>query len=444
MKRIVAVFITFMMVFLLLAGCAAQPAKTSPVAAVSQTAAGGQAEPTPKPTVLPTPEPTTAPCVPEDIFGSIFNPFAEVQFPEYFNIYSAAFDIGDPKLGGKPRFVLSMTAEDKTDEAIAFLAQLAGIEESSQSKAEEFKGGGFCEFQSADGKTFTIRKTDAKDDRYDYVEGCHIDISINIDGGKTTEYKKLISDNYNLSALAAAADYFNTMPSLDVCGMNLNRFKGYAEITVAYDVKDAASVQQQMAKSLKPDWYDEQSARMGISYGMIDIVYSFDCNAGKIYVSERLKDFKTSGRDYTASEVSLVTLGFYYADKDALCIYEDKQNGISIAVHKPEWGTGGVDWNIEFLLNTNKYLVAIWYMADEQKYRIQADKDGSSAAYEYDIAAGQYGNEWPDPDTVKKQFGKAFDLQNDDVYPKALDLLNQTVKDLFGMSVEELYALPAK
>ncbi len=443
MKRIYVFFIVSVMLLSLLTGCTAQPAASSSESMAAEPPAPSEAQP--ESTPEPTPEPE--PFVPEDLFGSEFNPYADAAFPENFNIYNALFDIGDPKMGGKPKYVLSMTAEGKTDESITFLAQLAGIQdESSVSKLiDEFNGGGFCEFKSADDAVFTIKKTDPNDDRYEYVDGCHIDIAVSVDSSKAPAYIKLISDNYNLNALVTAADYFDiNTPSFDVCGINVDRYKGIADVSVSYNVKDAGTVQQQMAEGLKPSWYDTERGSMGLSYGMIDLGFEFDSKGGKIRINERIRDLKTPARDYTAPEVSLATLGFYYADKDALCIYEDKQNGISIAIHKPEWGTGGVDWNIEYLSNPNKYLVAVWYKADEHKYRIQADKGGSSAAYEYDINAASYGNEWPDPETVKEQFAKALDIKDDDVYPKALDMFEQTVKDLFGMSVEELYALPAK
>ncbi len=445
MKRILIILIVSMMVLLALSGCAIQPAaESTEKTAVTQTPAAAQLEPTLKPIPDPTPEPE--PYVPEDILGSEFNPYADTVFPENFDIYSASINIGDPKWGGKPKFSLSMTAEGKTDEAIAFLAQLAGIEdEDSKLKSiEEFKGGGFCEFKSADGATFTIKKTDPNDDRYEYVDGCHIDILANADDDALPRYISLVSDNYSLNALNAAADYFDIQPTYDQCAISLDYYKGSAEVSVRYDVKDAGAIQQKMAEELKPSWYDAENGRMGFTYGMIDFEIQFDSKEGQAYVRERIRDFKAPARDYAAPEVSLTTLGFYYAEKDALCIYEDKQNGISIAVHRPEWGTGGVDWNIEYLCNSNKYLVAVWYDADQQKYRIQADKGGSSAAYEYDINAGEYGNEWPDPETVKKQFISALGIKDDDVYPKALDMFEQTVEDLFGMSVDELYALPPK
>lgn len=440
MKRLVVVVAILIMIMSLLLGCAGAPVEN----------ATDQAKPTVAPAPVMTPEPTPAPTpepkpyTPDDLFGSEFNPYADAAFPENFNIYSASFDIGDPKMGGQPKYVLSMTAESKADESIAFLAQLAGAEENGSKYIEEFNGGGFCEFKSSDGVTFTIRKTDPNDDRYAYVDGCHIDIMAKVDSGNVPAYIKLISDNYNLNALAAAADYFDITPSFDACGVYLNRHKNSADVSVGYDAADAGAVQQNMAQGLKPNWYDADRGSMGFSYGMIDTVFEFDVKGGKIRVNQRMQGLMASVGVYTAPEVSLSTLGFYYADKDALCIYEDKQNGISIAIHKPEWGTGGVDWNIEYLFNANKYLVAVWYNADENKYRIQADKNGSSAAYEYDIDAASYGNEWPDVQTVKAQFGKALDTQDDDVYPIALEQFEQKVKDLFGMSVEELYALPAK
>ncbi|MBE3102245.1 MAG: hypothetical protein IMZ47_08265 [Firmicutes bacterium] len=156
----------------------------------------------------------------------------------------------------------------------------------------------------------------------------------------------------------------------------------------------------------------------------------------------------TTATETTAPEVSLSTLGFYYAEKDALCIYEDKEERIQVAIYKPEWGARMItdnNWNIEYLHEMNGYLLAVWYYANEQKYTVQADKGSSSARYDYFIETGEYGNEWtPDPDTVKEHFCTVFDTQDDDVFAKAVSMFEQTLKDRFDMSLKELYALPAR
>ena len=390
------------------------------------------------------------PFAPEDIFGSDFNPFYDAKYPQNFNIYNANFIIGNPKFNGLPKYVLSMTAEGKTDESITFLSKLAGIEdENSINKfLEGFNKSGFCEFKSTDDVTFTIRKTDKNDGRYQYVEGCHIDLFVDLESSKAPGYITLVSDNYNINALSVAADYFDVTPNFDECGINVNLYKKSAEISVGYDVKDAMVIQQKMAQAVKSNWYDPDNGKMGLSYGMIDFEILFDNKGSKIFVSERTSDTQTTLSGYTAPEVSLSTLGFSYTEKDALCVFDDKEESIMVAICKPEWGvrpTTDNNWNVQYLHEINGYLLVVRYYADEQKYTVQADKGSLTAKYDYSIKTGKYGNEWtPDSDTVKEHFSTVFDTKDDDVFAKAIALFNQTLKDRFEMSLEELYALPIK
>jgi len=390
------------------------------------------------------------PFAPEDIFGSDFNPFYDAKFPQNFNIYNANFIIGNPKFNGLPKYVLSMTAEGDKEETIKFLSKLAGIEdENSINKfIEEFKKSEFCEFKSTDGATFTIRKTNQKDDRYQYVEGCHIDLFVDLESSKAPGYITLVSDNYNINALSVIADYFDITPDFKECGIIVDLHKNFAEITVGYDIKDTIIVQQKMAQEVKSNWYDQNNGKMGLSYGMIDFEIMFDNKGSKIFVSERTSDTQTALCDYTAPEVSLSTLGFFYTEKDALCVFDDKEASIMVAICKPEWGTRPAtdnNWNIQYLHEINGYLLVVWYYADEQKYTVQADKGSLTAKYDYSIETGEYGNEWtPDSDTVKEHFSTVFDTKDDDVFAKAIAMFNQTLKDRFDMSMEELYALPIK
>ena len=446
MKKTLTILVVSIMALSFLTGCAGQPAQTNAMDAATKTQEATDVQP--KPTLEPTPVPTAElkRFAPADIFGSEFNPFYDVKFPQNFDVYGAYFDIGDPKFDGKPKYVLSMTAEGETDEAISFLSKLAAIQDdNSISKLlKEFNTGGFCEFKSTDGGIYTIRKTDQNDDRYRYVKGCHIDLLVNLDNSKASKYVELVKDNYNTKALSVAADYFDVAPVFNECGIYVNLHKNSAELSMNYDVKDVSAVQQKMAKGIKSNWYDSKQGKMGLSYGTIDLSILFDNKDGQIYIGESSSEVKTALVDYTAPDFSLTTLGFNFSQKDALCIYEDKEKGIEVAIHKPEWGSREGNWNIEFLHEVNGYLLGVWYYADEQKYIIQADKGNASAKYDFFIKTGEYGNEFPDPEKVKEHFGKVFITQDDNVYKKAVSLFEQTIQDRFGMSLEKLYALPVR
>lgn len=437
MKRFCTLLLVITMI-LTMTACSQQSAKVTQTPASTPTQSQEQSTPT----ITPEPEP----FAPKDIFGSEFNPFFDVEFPDSFNIYGALFDIGDPKFDGKAKYVLSMTAEGKTNEAITFLAKLAGIKDADGANkyVDEFNKGGFCEFQSADGSLFTIRKTNQNDDRYQYVEGCHADIQVNLNEDVSSKYILLVGDNYNVNALNVAANYFDVKPIFEECGIYVNLHKKSIEINMRYAVKDVAAIQQNMQKNIKSTWYDANNGKMGLSYGMIDMEILFDSRRSQISVTEKTSEMQNALADYTASDVSLSSLGFNYAEKDALCTYEDKRKNISIAIYKPEWGNRNDGWNIEYLHEVNGYNLAMWYNAQKQEFRIQADKGSSSAVYYYFIKTNKYGEEWPDPDTVKKQFKAAFGTQDGDVYQRAMSLFEQTIQERFGMSWEKLYALPIR
>ncbi|MFB0920573.1 MAG: hypothetical protein QMB62_06785, partial [Oscillospiraceae bacterium] len=327
---------------------------------------------------------------------------------------------------GKPisNNLLSMTAEGKPDEAIAFLAKLAEIENQSEVDKfiSDFNSNAYCEFPIDGDGLCCIRKTDPNDDRYPYVEGCHIDLQVYADSTEEAAFLMLFSDNYNLKALAAAADYFDVKPVFNEYGIYVNLHKKIAEFGLNYSLTDVGAVQQKMDEGIKSTWYDSEGGRMGLSYGAIDLSFDFDSKGGNIYVNERASDLQSVLGSYTAPAVSLSTLGFTYSEPDALCTFEDKQSKLSFSIHKPEWGDGKETWNVLFLKEVNGYLVAVWYYAPERKLEVQADKGNLSAKYDYFIDTGKYVNEYPDADKTTEHFQTVFDTKDTDVYGKAIDL----------------------
>lgn len=456
--RKTALLLIIILLISVVTSCAKQPSGTVEISSrESPSTLPASSAPGP-PSSLPAsiaPEPTSAlsassvpeQYVPEDIFGDEFNPYCDAEVTNFFNIYAASFDIGDAKLEGKARYVLSMTAEGKADEAVTFLTKLAGLSESDTSRRiQEYSQGGFCEFKGMDGSTFTVRRTDSNDDRYAYVEGCHVDIWFNVNSSDTEKYIKLVSDNYNLNALAFASDYFDVTPNYKVCGIAVNFHKKEVNITTSYAVSDVSAVQQSLTEKVKSDWYDVESGKMGLSYGMMNIGLQFDSKGGSIYVTETTSDWKKALVSYIEPEVSLKKLGFYYAEQNSLCIYEDKQNNLEVALYRPEWGeiSGENVWNIEYLDDVDGYFLAIWYYADKNEFGIQIDKNGSSCGYHYYPDTETYDEGYPDPDLVKKMFGTAFSAQGYDVYPLAMKQYEQALQERFGLSWQELYELPIR
>ena len=137
-------------------------------------------------------------------------------------------------------------------------------------------------------------------------------------------------------------------------------------------------------------------------------------------------------------------LGFIADTAKAVCIYERQEpHYMRIAIHRPEWGENPDGFNIMFHdADINGYNLVIMYFADDGRYNVRLDKDGVDCSYDYYTAPDQYGWEYPDIATVIQMFGDAFDTQGKETYLKALPYFEQVVQDRFGMTVEELYALP--
>lgn len=92
--------------------------------------------------------------------------------------------------------------------------------------------------------------------------------------------------------------------------------------------------------------------------------------------------------------------------------------------------------------DVNGYSLRITYHAEEGRYHVSLDKDGESCAYETYSGKDQIGWEYPDWDTVHRMFDDAFGTKEKELYFKPLENLEQLVQEHFGMSIDELYALP--
>lgn len=434
MKRVLSVLLLILL--------AASLVACSPQAEPAETPVPGQTE-TPNPSLPPDP----GSFVPMDIFGNTFNPYADEDFPTNFTIYAAAFSKGAAKLEGKSPYILSMTAEGKIDESIAFLAKLAGITDAQTTaqQAEDFKNDGYCEFDGVGNAVFTIRETDRGDDRYEYVKGFHAEIWINLTEAQVPRYFSLIRDSFNVNALTAARDYFDVTPVFDECAIAVNLHKKQVCVEMRYTVADVAAVQKSIAETVKSNWYDVKNGKMGFSYGIFGIELLFDGKGGNIYVNETTSDTKSVLSAYVEPEVSFAKLGFGF-DLENICgVYEQHEpHYMSLAVHRPEWGEFDGGWNLEYYDTVNGYVMRITYHADEHKYRITADKNDVGGAFNYFPATGKYVDEHPDSDTIRQVFNGVFGTEGEDFYDKPIAYFEQLVQDRFGMSIDEFYALPIR
>lgn len=444
MKRFLALLLPVLLIALLVA-CFDQQAGPAETPAPTQTQAQNTPSEAPAPNPSPTPEP--GPFAPRDIFGSAFNPYADAGFPDNFTIYAASFSKGAVKLEGRNPYVLSMTAEGKTDEAIAFLAKLAGIEDTqiAAQHAGDFKNGGYCEFFCADGTAFTVKKTDPNDDRYEYVEGCYIEITVDVNAADMEKYIDFVRDNYNLNALEPISEYLDIEPDFAQCDFNINLHKKQVGVSVMYHISDADAVLRNIAENIESDWYDAENTKMSLTYGMITLGLGADPRGEGFYIDQTAAEFDTALSEYIAPEISLTKLGFGF-DQEGVCgvYFEHEPHYMDIAVRRPEWGAFADGWNMEYLDEVNGYGLLITYHTDENKYRISLSKNDTGAVFCYYPATGEYVDEHPDPDTIRQVFNDAFGTEGEDFYDKPMARFEQLVRELFGMSIEELYALPIR
>ena len=166
---------------------------------------------------------------------------------------------------------------------------------------------------------------------------------------------------------------------------------------------------------------------------------TFGVSANTLFTLPRETETVQPPEQPAASENSLIGLGFGFDDAGTCGVYEQHEpHYMSVAIHRPEWGEWNGGWNIEYMDVVNGYSLRITYHADEGKYHISVDKDGG-ASYDYYPATGKHDGH---PENVPQVFNAVFGTQGDDFYGKPLAYFEQLVQERFGMSIDELYALP--
>jgi len=137
-------------------------------------------------------------------------------------------------------------------------------------------------------------------------------------------------------------------------------------------------------------------------------------------------------------------LGFTTDVSKAICVYaQHEPHYMRIAIHRPEWGVSPDEWNIEFHgSNVNGYKLVMQYFANQGKWHVYLEKDDVDCSFDDYPATDAKGWEYPDIETVHRMVGDAFASQGKELYYKPLEYFEQWVQERFGMSIDELYALP--
>lgn len=172
---------------------------------------------------------------------------------------------------------------------------------------------------------------------------------------------------------------------------------------------------------------------------------TFGVSANALFTLPRETEEVQPPEQPAASESSLMGLGFGFDDAGTCGVYEQREPYyMTVAVHRPEWGKWNESWNIEYSTEVNGYRMIMWYYADEGRYDVQIERDGTSAKFDYFPATGVHNDGYPNLELVARLFNAAFETQGEDFYDKPIATFEQLAQERFGMSIEELYALPVR
>lgn len=143
---------------------------------------------------------------------------------------------------------------------------------------------------------------------------------------------------------------------------------------------------------------------------------------------------------------NLKNLGFYADQANAVYLYEYRgEKDVNMEVRRPEWGEKEFDVRFFTPISDEYRIVVTWHAADRKFIAGVDDNSQGGASFEYFIDTGEHLDIWcSNKDmTVEEYFINAYnDPQIGDVYLHSVELMMQYIRDTFGMSFEELYALP--
>lgn len=143
---------------------------------------------------------------------------------------------------------------------------------------------------------------------------------------------------------------------------------------------------------------------------------------------------------------TLRNLGFVLDEATGNFMYEQHE-GIytNILINRAE----GIEKEFDiafFQPISDEFRVNVTYDVANKRFYVKADdNDQGGASFEYFIDTAEHIDEWcSDPDkTVEEYFIKAYnDPAIEDIYQHSADLMVEYIHDTFGMTIEELYALP--
>ena len=143
---------------------------------------------------------------------------------------------------------------------------------------------------------------------------------------------------------------------------------------------------------------------------------------------------------------TLKSLGFFPDEANARFLYEQHEGRYtSIEVHRPEWGEK--DYDVRFFTPlSDEYRIVVSYTIAEKKFVVGADDNNEGgASFEFFLETNEHVDVWCSNKemTVEEYFINAYnDPEIEDIYLHSVELMEQYISDTFGLTTEELYALP--
>lgn len=143
---------------------------------------------------------------------------------------------------------------------------------------------------------------------------------------------------------------------------------------------------------------------------------------------------------------TLKSLGFFPDEVNAVYLFEQREGrDVNMEVHRPEWGDKEYDVRF-FTPLSDEYRIVVTYHIDERKFVVGADdNDMGGANFEFFIDTNEHIDGWCSNKemTVEEYFINAYnDPEIEDIYLYSVEFVKQYISDTFGLTIEELYALP--
>jgi len=442
-RRIVCLLLVLLLGF----GCApaAPVSEVTPIA--TETPAQTEA-PTPEPTAEATPEPVGV--APIDLFSAPYNVFTDIVFPSGYTVYGARFDSADPPKNAYARYALYLTAGGNPAEIARYFAGVLGI--TDETKIQEYADTMETEVAQDIYGTYLgvpafamLKKTEAG---YDYpecteVNGCRVELSVDIPTEQTGLYNALILKNNNSAILGDLAPQLGEDTILkDLMNIYVNQVRpDKTEVYLLHKVESAETLMAAFNEKLSPAWFDEPSNTLGLFYSRISGKYRFDFERNTIFATLSPNDNESPASEFVKSEKSLFGFGFQPEDENGIYVYDDKASQVRIEIANPA-STARPEWDMGFLLISNDYVVVMWYDQDQQTLAIQTDKGDISAKCRYHVDTQVFDEFWPSEEMVLEHLNNALEETDGDVRLAAVQRMATEVQNRFGMDWQDLYALP--